>query len=257
MNSNDFISADHILAEVLPTLDDADLRSGFSEGWYRSRIQDCLQELAYDTFYNKMTIDKKLPQGNLSLEMPNNAFNIREIHLYNGECCGPSTSQVVHWKRTFNNKGGGDGYTARIKDLGGKGDYDSFLPDHFNYDSTYEFSGTKYYANVQNGVIMFSTDCRAYTNVRITYNGLVGSVGSVPVIPRFFERVINDWIEERFYNAMKRRDPRRYRGLWQEAKNNLLDPRDGSIKKAKMRISQMDSWERESLEEYISSMYHK
>ena len=144
-------------------------------------------QLDNDTFYNKMTIDKKLPQGNLSLEMPNNAFNIREIHLYNGECCGPSTSQVVHWKRTFNNKGGGDGYTARIKDLGGKGDYDAFLPDHFNYDSTYEFSGTKYYANVQNGVIMFSTDCRAYTNVRITYNGLVGSVGSIPVIPRFFE----------------------------------------------------------------------
>ena len=48
--------------------------------------------------------------------MPKGIFNIREIYLYNDECCSPTVSQVVHWKRQFNNKGGGDGYTAKIKD---------------------------------------------------------------------------------------------------------------------------------------------
>ena len=257
MNSNDFISADHVLAEVLHTLDDVALRSGFSKGWYMSRIQDCLQELAYETFYNEITIDNKLPSDSLAMEMPENVFNIREIHLFNGECCGPTTSQVVHWKRTFNNKGGGDGYTARVKDGGGSSTHDPFLPNQYNNFRSSYFSGTKYYANVQNGVIMFSTDCRSYSHVRLVVNGLVGSVGSAPVIPRFFERVINDYVEERFYNALKRREPRKYRILWADAKSNLSDPRDGSMKKARMRISAMDSYERESLEEYTSSIYHK
>jgi hypothetical protein len=83
------------------------------------------------------------------------------------------------------------------------------------------------------------------------------AIGDEPLIPRFFERVINDYIEERFYNAMKGRDSRRFRPLWSDAYNRLYDRRDGSWRKAEMRISSMDSAERESLEEYISSMYHK
>lgn len=257
MNSNDFVSADHILAEVTQALDDKDFRRGFSKGWYMSRIQDALQELAFDTFFDTVTIDKKFPNETLAMEMPENAFNIREIHLFNGACCSPTTSQVVHWKRQYNNKGAGDGYTSKIKDLGEKGYSDPFLPDHYHFNSSYYYVGTKFYANVQNGTIMFSRDCRAYTHVRLVINGMGTAIGDKPIIPRFFERAINDYIEERFYNAMKGREPRKYRALWSDAKNNLNDPRDGSWKKARMRISSMDSWQRESLEEYISSMYHK
>ena len=77
------------------------------------------------------------------------------------------------------------------------------------------------------------------------------------VIPRFFERAVVDYVEERFYNAMKSRDPRKYRGLWNDAFGRLNDLRGGSWNKAKKRIKAMDSQEKESMEEYISSMYHK
>jgi hypothetical protein len=108
MNSNDFVSVNHILAEVSMTLDDAEYRKGFSIGWYTSRIQDALQELAFDTFFDTVTIDKDMPKKTLSLELPKNVFNIREIYLYNGSCCSPSTSQVVWYKRLYNNNGKGE-----------------------------------------------------------------------------------------------------------------------------------------------------
>ena len=81
--------------------------------------------------------------------------------------------------------------------------------------------------------------------------------GDLPVIPRFFERAVVDYVEEKFYNAMKARDPRMYRPLWTDAYQKLNDLVNGSWNKAKKRIKAMDSKEKASMEEYISSMYHK
>lgn len=257
MNSNDFVSVNHILAEVSMTLNDADYRKGFSIGWYTSRIQDALQELAFDTFFDTITIDKDVPKDTLSMELPQNVFNIREIYLYNGSCCMPSTSQVVWYKRLYNNNGKGEQYTAKIKDQGDSNGDDPFLPSSYNYNSALAYVGNKYYANVQNGRIMLSSECKAYDKIRLVVNGMGTAIGDTPIVPRFFERAINDYVEERFYNAMKSREVRKYRPLWNDAFSRLNDPREGSWKKARMRISSMDSWEKESYNEYISSMYHK
>lgn len=257
MNSNDFVSANHILAELLQTVNDRSLKKGFNKGWYVSRIQDALQELAFDTFFDEITMDFDFPQKTLNLEIPSNAFNIREIHLYNGSCCSPDVSQVVHWKRLYNNHGGKQGYTSRVKDSGERGSTDPFLPDDYNQNYHYYFYGSKYYANIQNGVIMFGRDCASYSKVRLVFNGMGGEIGDEPIIPRFFERAINDYVEERFYNAMKSREPRKFRVLWSDAYQRLNDPAVGSMKKARMRIASMDTWEKESLQEYISAMYHK
>jgi hypothetical protein len=53
MNANDFVSAEKIIAEVSQTVNDKGFRNGFSKGWFLSRIHDALQELAFDTFYEK------------------------------------------------------------------------------------------------------------------------------------------------------------------------------------------------------------
>ena len=82
-------------------------------------------------------------------------------------------------------------------------------------------------------------------------------IGDAPIVPRFFDRASNDYVEERYYNAMKSRDVRTYRGLWNEAYTKLYDVREGSWKKARMRVSSMDTWEKESLNNYITNMYHK
>ena len=58
MQSNDFCSVEHLLAEITSTLNDTEFRSGFSKGWYISRIQDALQELSFDTFWLKVQQDE-------------------------------------------------------------------------------------------------------------------------------------------------------------------------------------------------------
>lgn len=257
MQQNDFVSVDHLLSEITSTLNDTEFRSGFSKGWYISRIQDALQELSYDTFWAKTQQDCALPKS-LQLEMPNGAFNIREIYLFTGEICSPQKSQVVYWKRNFNNNYDGDGYTSRVKDDGSQSS-DIFQPNqrimgNANYIG---FAGRKFYYNTINGLIMFSRDCLFYDNVRIVYNSRGEADGDLPVVPRFFERAVNDYVEERFYNAMKSRDPRKYRILWNDAYSRLNDLTAGSWNKARKRVKAMDTAEKDSIFEYISSMQHK
>lgn len=246
MDSNDFVSVNHILAESLVNVNDQELRNGFTKGWFISRIQDALQELAFDTFYQEMTIDDNLP-SNLRLPMPTNAFNIRQIYLFNESCCNISNSVAVHWKRLFDNKGSSTTYTSRIKSgYPSRSTTEPFLPAHSGGDRSY-------YANIQNGIIMFSSSCSKYSRVRIMYNGMGAEVGDEPVIPRFFERYINDYVEERYYSAMKARQPKKYRVLWADAYSKT----EASLVKAKMRISSMNTFEKESLEEYIGNIYSK
>ena len=255
MNSNDFVSVEKIISEVTQTVDDKDYKNGFVKGWFVSRIHDALQELAFDTFYLQITQDFDLPE-NLQLEMPLDTFNVREIYLYQGERCNPTNTQVVYHKRLFNNKFSGDGYTAKVKDDGSNSG-DIFQPNQRIFGENRQgFYGPKYYYNVQNGLMMFSKECGAFPFVRVIFNGMGGVDGSKPMIPRFFQRAIVDWVEERYYNAMKARDHRKYRALWADADNRLTSY-TGNWAKAKKRVTSMDTASKESMEEYISSMYHK
>jgi hypothetical protein len=164
---------------------------------------------------------------------------------------------MVYWKRLFNNTADGTGYTAQVKDDGSNGS-DIYQPNQRVYTHNMQgYYGPKYYYNVLNGLIMFSKECKGYEFVRIIYNGMGVENGDLPVIPRFFERAVVDYVEEKFYNAMKARDPRTYRPLWTDAYQKLNDFANGSWNKARKRIKAMDSKEKASMEEYISSMYHK
>lgn len=256
MNTNSFVSANHIIAEVSATVNDKEFKNGFPKGWFISRVHDALRELSYDTFYLKVMKEYEIPT-NLQITMPDDVFNIREMYLYDGEFCNPISTQNVYWKRLFNNMHEGDGYTSKVKDDGSNGS-DPFVPNQrFEFNNRWGFHGPKYYWNVQNGIIMLSKECSAYPYIRIIFNGLGGPIGDVPVIPSFFERAVVDYVEERYYNAMKAREPRIYRSLWSDAYARLNDMRDGSWNKAKKRVKAMDTAQKESIEEYISSMYHK
>ena len=100
---------------------------------------------------------------------------------------------------------------------------------------------------------MFSSSCSSFQKIRLVYNGMGVEIGDEPIIPRFFERYINQYIEERFYSAMKARDPRKWRILWADASQM----KEKEMSKAKMRIASMNSFEKQSLEEYISNIVAK
>ena len=257
MTSHDFVSVDHLLAEITATVNDVEFRNGFSKGWYTSRIQDAMQELSIDTFWQKITQDFEMPTS-CRIQMPENTFNLRELYLYNGTLCNPQRTQVVYWKRLFDNSYDGTGYTAKVKDDGSNA-ADLFQPNQRLMQHNLQgFYGPKYYYNISSdGVVMFSTECKEFPYVRMRFNGMGVPNGELPIIPRFFERAVVDYVEEKFYNAMKSRDPRMYRPLWVDATTKLNDLTSGSWNKARKRIKAMDTLEKESMEEYISSMYHK
>ena len=259
MNSNSFVSVNHILAEVTATLNDREYRNGLSKGWYISRIQDALQELAFDSFYQKITRDFDFPSDDLKIEMPANAFNLREIYGWNGSCCSPQTSAIIYPKRLFNNKGGdGRGYTARVKKTGESIGNDPFQPNYTNDGNFTNYPDVKYSYNIQNGVIMFSSSCAGFQKIRLVYNGIgVEDIGDYPSVPRFFERAINDYIAERYYAVKQGEDPRMWVTMHDRALAQLNDYRDGNWHKSIRRVKFMDTAEKEGYEEYFSNPLHK
>lgn len=245
METNEFVSIDNILFNVLSQVNDEEMKKGFVKGWYVQKIKDALTELAFDTHFDNKYKDVELP-SNLAIPMPKDCFNIRKIYLYNGDCCTPSNSMVVHWKRGFNNQKDGSGYTANVMESGGRNPRDPFYnnyPTDILYDGSRE---TVYFANIQGGKIMFSSGCAGYGKVRIEFDGIGGFSDEMPVIPRLFRAAIESFVVEKFYAAMKGRDPRK----WRTSHSDSLSLMNVEWDKAKLRAKRMHSWEKENLREY-------
>jgi len=252
MEANDFVKIDNILADVWLIIDDEGLAKGLTKGKYISWIQNAMEELSFDTFWQKLTRDFDFPKDTLAFPLPPDCFNIREIYLFNNTCCKPETSALVHWKRLYNNRGKGEGYTAKRKE-NGVAETDQFFGNLFNFPLETTSLRSTHYFNIQNGLIMFSSNSNGFNKFRIVYNGMGGEIGDAPIIPRFFRKAVTDFVLERFFLAMKAREPRRFRTSWIDAKNDL----SVSWAKAEIRVKNMDKVKRESLYEYLEDPLHK
>jgi hypothetical protein len=85
LSPKNFVSIDIILADVLKTVDDASTKLN-SKGWYTSQIQQALEELSFDTFFDERNANFDVPKD-LRLELPEGAFNLRKVYLFNGNSC--------------------------------------------------------------------------------------------------------------------------------------------------------------------------
>ena len=191
---------------------------------------------------------------------------MREIYVFNCGCdgdtdatncsCFASSSQWVHWKRLFNNKAQGTSHTAKLKESQETstdptiGSTDPFIPRT-------RTGGTLRYANIQNGLIMFSSGTAGFNKVRLVYNGMGGEVGDEPIIPRWAKRAIVDYVAESFFSAKMAEDTRAFSPLWNKANLKLNDLRTGSWAKARRRVSRMSTWEKDAMDEYMASIIHK
>ena len=246
MNTADFISTELLLSDILSSVNDMELRMGFSKGWYLSKIQRGLEEISLDSFWDKKTLDLKMPK-NLRMDIPSDVFNIMYMYGWNGDCCSPTAANKIWWKRNYNNKGGdGKGYTADVME-GQNTTIDPFISSYFPTEAVY-------FANIQEGKIMFSASCAAYENVRIICNGMGGEIGADPIVPRFFRQAIIDYVRTQYYQAMTAKEPRIYRVLYKDAQQDLNNEVNGSWKKARMRVSSMNTFEAKSLQEYYARM---
>jgi hypothetical protein len=244
MNSNDFVSINDILRDVTVAVDDQSYDKGLPKGYYIRQVQQAVEELAFDTYFQTITDDIEYPENNV-LEMPSNCFNIKEIYLYNGTCGDPQESRWVYYKRHYNNSQGGDNYTAKRKES---------IPTDPYLNTGGETN--LYYANIENGVIMFSSNCDAYSYVRLVYNGMGSEISEVPLIPRVFRQAVIDFARVKILTHFAMRNPqfRFALGQAQEDMYGMGFNKPGSWKTAQRRIKGMNTWEKENYKEYFSRM---
>ena len=189
-SKNSFVSPDEIMADVALFAGDSDFRM-VSQGWYISQIQQALQELAFDTFFDKQSLSFEMPE-NLRHEMPEGMFNLTEMYLFNGDVCNIQNAQNVWFKRRYFT--GGNGYVARdtnnnnndpfYKNRTGRGD--RLRSDGYRQNGgRSETINNLYYYNIDNGYIMFSSSCLKFEKVFIQYSGMGCNIGDQPIIPTY------------------------------------------------------------------------
>lgn len=238
------------LSETLQLVGDTDLRKGLTRGFYKTCVQRAVEKLAIDTYFEVLTEDYPLDQDCLHAELPKSCFNIRELYLWKGDCCTPDSSVNVYFKRLFNNKPGGTAYTSLRKDGNSSSGGDPVMEPYVR--GIYTGQDSLYYANIQNGLIMFSSSAKGFNNYRIVYNGMGGNIDEAPIIPRILSEAIVDLSAERALRALKAREPRIYRTLWADTRLALYDNATGTYWQAQKRVLAMDSWMRDCYRTYQS-----
>jgi len=239
------ITANEILADVITETEDYDYRE-FSKGWYISQIQQCLDELSFDTFIKTVYTDAIFPATTLSYELPANTFNVKGIWVYNGTLGVPTQSQRVMWKRGAYTGGSNKSFIAENKAGQDEDLYIRTLSQTSEDDILW--------ASIDNGVIYFSQAAASYGFIHIRCNGTLTAIGDAPIIPQFFRQAVKLWVTLEFYRRMRKRNPRAYSSLFASVYNELYAPFIGKWDEAISRSRSLDSKARNDLKEYLSKM---
>lgn len=260
-SKNNFVTVNEILSDTLKLVDDERYEVN-SKGYYTSMVQQALEGLAFDTFFDVRHDDFDFPTDTLGLEMPIGTFNVKHVYLFTGTKCDITRSQKVwHKSNYFTN---GKGYFADNK---GNNNQDPFYPSNtFGRRQAIDTPRVRqeanvennFFYNVQNGIIMFSSKCRAFPKVHLVYNGTGCDIGDIPVIPLFLREAVSDFITEFTLRIrMAKQDGKMWMNLWQIYdkrlnKDGQYGLGQGSWYKAEMRIKNMSNGERSDIFEYLS-----
>lgn len=251
LSPKSFVTIDQILSDVLKTVGDSDFKLN-SKGWYTSQIQQALEELSFDTFFNEYNSSYDVP-SDLRLELPEGAFNIRQIFLFNGDDCDCTIEKRanVWFKRNFINGEGGRGFVAR----------NTYSNDNdvFHGKGPSKIPSNLHFYSIQNGMIMLSENCLNYKRIMLVYNGVSCNIGDVPVVPIFFRQAVKDWVlvkalEIKASDVAGTNMYSHWAGMLNRVDNSLNKPYDGSWAKAEYRSKQLNHKERQDIKEYFLRM---
>lgn len=263
-SKHDYLTIDEILNDATRMVNDERFEEA-SRGYYVSLVQQCLEELAFETFFDIKELDEPVPRETLRFELPAGCFNPKEIYVYTGDKChGLGRTQRVYHKENYSTHG--KGYFALNKGLNPG---DPFMPDNFrnrgsgnendtNLATVRQHGGPNntFFYNIQDGILMLSLACRAFPMLHMKYNGTGCPIGEVPFIPSFFRQVTKDFICEHALRNRLSKDPKRWMSLWEIYDRNLNINGDhgdykGSWYTAKKRVKRMNKADRDSFMEYM------
>lgn len=256
LSPKDAVSVNDVLSDALQMCSDEDYRNGFTRGFYVSTIQRGLEELGFDTFFQLITEDIDLDGTDFAtsfqLQVPCNMFNIREIYLFNGSCEQPQSIIQVYWKRLQNNGKGGSFYTAKRLQTGTTNGANNTSGNNVSVSDPFQpssfINSNVYTANIENGIMMFSNNCKGYKWLRIVGNGMGSAIGDMPVIPRFFRTVLSDYVCEKYFRFQMSKD-RAYQADWKTYDHKLNNPVNGTWVKAEKRVKRLDTWMKDTVNE--------
>lgn len=261
MDTGTYISPDEILSIVLPSVGDKDMKL-YPEGFYHGLIQKAVEALALDTFFQTLHHDYfDFDWSTLSAPLPDGCFNTRAVYIFTGTHCNYEKSIKLWWKRNYYTKG--SGYIANDK---GNNFEDPFMThrgfattnrnkQYIHEDQEGALSvNQKYFYNIQMGKLMVSSFCRGQApNVHIVYNGTGCKIGSAPIIPIYLRTAVEDFVCEAVLRMrMAEEGPRELQSTWSIYNNRLNMPYDGSLAKAKMMVTRLNTAQKEDLKEYLS-----
>jgi len=239
------ITVNQILADVISETEDYDYRD-FTKGWYTSQIQQCLEELSFDTFINILDDDYAFPSTTMILELPANTFNVRGLWVYNGSLGNPSDVQMVRIKSGAYVNGPSKSFFSENK--AGQ------TQDPWIYPLSETTQDDLIWASMQNGSVHFPDKAGTYSFVHIRYNGTLTPIGDTPLIPQFFRQAVKLWVTLEYYRRMRKRNPRTYGSLFNAVHNELYAPFVGKWDVAILRSKSMDSKAISDYKEYLSKM---
>lgn len=255
MEMFDNVDPNFIIRQCCTLVGDPEFKTGLTKGWYMTQLRMGLDELSWEAPFKTLTTDFTIKTDGdidplkLHMEMPRGIYNVMQMYVWSGDCCEPSNSMPVYWKRQYNNAPGGTAYTSQRKDNNNGGALDPFIPNFGGTNVVVPYS--LYYYNIQDGMLMVSASCAGFGNLRIVYSGTNGDIGDCVVIPRYFAKFLTDWLKWHYYQAMNARNPRvGFMSLVQEAYSHIYDARMGSWWLASNRASKMSPKERADVAMY-------
>lgn len=268
LSPSNFVSIGDILADVLKVTRDSDFKTS-SKGWYTSQIQQALEELSFDTYFDEQTAILPV-SDNLRVEMPKGAFNLKQVYLFNGDKCTIQGRVNVYFKKNFINSCTGNGYVARDN---WKNEEDPFHTQRgglkfFNnvaygrsssYTNSENRSERLYYCGIQNGLIMLSENCRKFDNLFLVYSGIMTDIGEAPVVPQFFRQAVKAWVlvsalQEKMTETIATKEYSHWANLQARYERDINDQSNGVWVNAERRAKRLNSKERVDIKEYLTRM---
>lgn len=253
MEHNEYISVEEILESVISKVGDEDDKYFLGRGYYLAKIHEAIEFFALHTFYDMQTKDffdfDVAKNGVFSL--PPNCFNVKEIYLFNKRAEGEDPDyRVVHWKRNLSYSSSG----RKMSQIG-KNTIDPVLNPWWsqNLIKSTRTRGTLY-ANITEGRIIFSDECKTYSHLRLKFYGFGAPKGDIPCIPRMFrEGIVGKVVMDTFEKLQVSEVKHSYN--YQVAKNNFYgDKRDpGHFIRTKRLVTSMDSFKKAAMHEYLSN----
>ena len=248
----DKVSPETIIRNVTVMVGDEELKQGRTMGWYKQQLREALDEVAFKIKMDEQTLDVQVPSNwatTLQMELPSGVADLLEIYMWTGSNFMLEQSARVWFKRRLNNNnGGGTRYTAAISNT------NSLVGELVDSMGWLWWDGLQgfplsyqppMYANIMNGVLMFSPLCATYNYVRLVYTGTMGDYGEVPCIPRYLVKFVTTYLEMRVYQNMASREPRvGYQGMLDRAKDELYNGRNGEFYAVRKIIKESTQWQR-------------